>query len=290
MPTPIERILKPQLRDIGGFQVKRLLPGFPNKMVGPFIFLDHMGPVSFGVGQGIDVRPHPHIGLATVTYLFDGAILHRDSLGSVQPIQPGDVNWMTAGRGVVHSERTPPEDRVSRSSLHGIQTWVALPKAFEEIEPSFSHHPSATLPMITQPGVSMRLIAGSAFGARSPVPTFSETCYLAVHVGRESRFVLPPEHEERAIYVVEGAVSSDGQAIPLHHLAVLAAGESVEVRGVSESKLLVLGGARMDGDRHAWWNFVSSSKQRIERAKQDWRDGRFAMVPGESDWIPLPER
>ena len=290
MTATIAFILKPRAKDLGGFEVRRLLPGFPTKMVGPFIFFDHMGPADFAPGAGIDVRPHPHIGLATVTYLFEGALVHRDSLGSVQRITAGDVNWMTAGLGIVHSERTAPEDRAITKRIHGIQTWVALPKTHERTEPSFSHHPYSTLPTITLPGIKMTLIAGRAFAAHAPTPTFSDMFYIAAEMEPGSSFELPPEHEERAIYVVQGEVSVDGGLVPPMHLAVTKAGASIEIRAVARATVMLLGGARLDGDRIIWWNFVASSKELIEDAKVRWKEQRFAPVPGENDFIPLPDR
>src|SRR5262252_5065834 len=223
-------LLKPHTRDIGGLEVRRVLPGFPHRTVGPFIFLDHMGPVAFAAGSGIDVRPHPHIGLATVTYLFEGEIVHRDSLGCVQTIAPGDVNWMTAGRGIVHSERTSPELRRSGPRMHGIQTWVALPRSDELAEPAFHHHPRDTLPSVTGAGVELRVIAGTAFGERSPVRVFSPTLYVAAEMDAGSAFELPPEHEQRGVYAVEGELSVAGRGVPPQHLAVLEDRQSVEVR------------------------------------------------------------
>jgi len=290
MTAPIEHLLRSHPRDIGGFAVRRVLPSVPKQMVGPFIFFDHMGPARLAPGGGLDVRPHPHIGLATVTYLFDGEILHRDSLGKVQPIRPGDVNWMTAGRGIVHSERTPPELRATGSGVHGIQTWVALPRDSEEVEPSFFHHPVATLPVIELPGVTVRVIAGHAFGARSPVAVFSETLYAAAELAPDATLALPPEHEERGVYVVEGSATIGETRVDPGQLAILAAGAEAEVRAQSSTVLMLLGGAKMDGPRFIWWNFVSSSKERMERAKADWREDRFAPVPGETERIPLPER
>jgi len=236
------------------------------------------------------VRPHPHIGLATVTYLFDGEILHRDSLGSVQPIRPGDVNWMTAGRGIAHSERTPPELRRTGSGVHGIQTWVALPLASEEAEPSFFHHPEATLPVVELPGASVRVIAGRAFGARSPVAVFTDTLYAAAELEPGASLMIAPEHAERGVYVVEGNVTIGDDGVEAGELAVLEEGVEVEVRAPFSATLMLLGGAKMDGPRFIWWNFVSSSKERIERAKADWRDERFGPVPGETERIPLPDR
>jgi hypothetical protein len=290
MSSAVQHLLRSQPRDIGGFAVRRVLPSVPKQMVGPFIFFDHMGPARLPPGEGLDVRPHPHIGLATVTYLFEGEILHRDSLGSVQPIRPGDVNWMTAGRGIAHSERTPPELRAAGASVHGIQTWVALPRAAEEAAPSFSHHPKATLPVLEPPGALVRVIAGRAFGARSPVEVFTDTLYAAAELEPGARLALPPEHEERGVYVVEGNATIGETAVEAGQLAVLGEGVEVEVRAPFSATLMLLGGARMDGPRFIWWNFVSSSKARIERAKDDWREDRFGQVPGETERIPLPER
>jgi hypothetical protein len=290
MNAPIQHLLRSHPRDIGGFAVRRVLPAVPKQMVGPFIFFDHMGPARLGPGEGLDVRPHPHIGLATVTYLFEGEILHRDSLGSVQPIRPGDVNWMTAGRGIVHSERTPPELRAAGPGVHGIQTWVALPRESEEAAPSFSHHPRATLPVVELPGATVRVIAGRAFGVRSPVAVFTETLYAAAELDPGASVALAPEHEERGVYVVEGDVTIGDAAVGTGELAVLAAGDEVEVRAPFSARLMLLGGAKMDGPRFIWWNFVASSKERIERAKADWRGDRFGRVPGETERIPLPDR
>jgi hypothetical protein len=286
----IELVIPQRRRDLGGFEVGRVLPFAKRRMVGPFIFFDHMGPARLAPGEGLDVRPHPHIGLATVTYLFAGEILHRDSLGSVQPIRPGDVNWMTAGRGIAHSERTPPELRAAGPGVHGIQTWVALPRAAEEVAPSFSHHPRASLPVVESPGATVRVIAGRAFGVRSPVGVFSDTLYAAAELEPGASLAVPPEHEERGVYVVEGAVAIGETAVEAGQLAVLAEGVGIEVRAPFSATLMLLGGAKMDGPRFIWWNFVSSSKERIERAKDDWRADRFGQVPGETERIPLPER
>jgi len=289
MPATIATLLTPHLRDLGDLKVRRVLPAFPTKMVGPFIFFDHFGPVSFAPGRGIDVRPHPHIGLATVTYLFDGAMTHRDSIGSVQRIEPGDVNWMTAGKGIAHSERTPPEERSRGHSAHGIQTWVALPKAHEHDEPTFSHHPNATLPEIDLAGVRMRLIAGTAFGRRAPVPTFSPTFYVAVELDAGASFDLPPEHEERGVYVIDGDIRVAGGAVAPTQMAVLEPWTTVQIDAVSPARILLLGGAKMDGDRFIWWNFVASSKELIRAASQRWREQGFPPIPGETEFIPLPE-
>jgi redox-sensitive bicupin YhaK (pirin superfamily) len=253
------------------------------------VFFDHFGPARFAAGQGMDVRPHPHIGLATVTYLFDGAVEHRDNLGSVQTIRAGDVNWMTAGRGIAHSERTPARERAAGHSMHGIQTWVALPRAAEETAPSFHHHPAQTLPQIERDGVRLRLIAGNAYGERSPVVTFSQMFYLAAEFSPGSAIVLPSEHIERAVYATDAALTIGGIDVAPGRLAVLPPGENVEIRANAPTRAVMLGGAPLDGERHLWWNFVSSSRERIERAKAEWKSGTFAPIPGETEFIPLPD-
>jgi len=272
-----------------GKDVRRLLPAFPMKMIGPFIFFDHFGPVRFEPGRGADVRPHPHIGLATVTYLFDGAMTHRDSLGSVQRIEPGDINWMTAGSGIVHSERTPAEERARGHVVHGIQTWVALPKAHEQDAPTFTHHPAATLPEIEFPGVMMHLLAGTAFGGRAPALTYSPMFYIAARMDASSGFDLPPEHEERALYVVEGEVRVADTPVPPLQMAVLEPWTAVHIEAASPGRILLLGGSKMDGDRLIWWNFVASSKELIEAASQRWREQAYPPVPDETEFIPLPD-
>jgi redox-sensitive bicupin YhaK (pirin superfamily) len=282
-------LIEPRIHDLGGFNVSRVLPHRLARHVGPFVFFDHIGPAQFAAGQGIDVRPHPHIGLATVTYLFDGAIEHRDNLGSVQTIRPGDVNWMTAGRGIAHSERTPAVERAAGQAMHGIQTWVALPQYAEEIAPSFHHHPARDLPQINSAGVRLRLIAGEAFGKRSPVVTFSEMFYLAAELSPGSAIVLPPEHVERAVYAADAPLRVGGVEVAAGRLAVLPAGEHVEIRAIAATRAILLGGAPLDGERHLWWNFVSSSRERIERAKAEWKSGQFAQIPGETEFIPLPD-
>ncbi len=258
-------------------------------MVGPFIFFDHLGPVRFPAGQGVDVRPHPHIGLATVTYLFEGEILHRDSLGYVQPIRPGDVNWMTAGRGIVHSERTGPETRALGHALHALQLWIALPTAHEENEPCFHHHPGASLPEVAVAGGRIRVIAGDFGGVRAPVLTFSPMFYIDATLEPGARFDLPTGLGERALYVVEGGAAVAGTDLPPGEMAILAEGADATVTARMPTRLVALGGHALDGPRHIWWNFVSSSKERIEQAKADWKAGRFARVPGENEFIPLPE-
>ena len=274
-------------KDLGGFAVARLLPQLRQRAVGSFIFLDHMGPARFAPGAGIDVRPHPHIGLATVTFLFEGALLHRDSLGSVQEIRPGDVNWMTAGRGIVHSERTPIALRDSGSPLHGLQAWVALPREHEETAPDFTHYPAAQMPRIQRAGVELQLIAGEAFGERSPVRTLSDLHYLAGTLAPDGRLDLPASRQQRAVHVVDGEIEIGNTAAPGGTLVVLDEAP-VTLRGRQHARIAVLGGEPLDGPRHLWWNFVSSRAERIEQAKADWREGRFAAVPGESEWIPLP--
>lgn len=281
------QLLQGSSKDLGGFSVARLLPQLRQRAVGSFIFLDHMGPARFAPGAGIDVRPHPHIGLATVTFLFEGALLHRDSLGSVQEIRPGDVNWMTAGRGIVHSERTPPALRETGSPLLGLQAWVALPREHEEAAPDFAHYPAAQMPRIERAGVELQLIAGEAFGERSPVRTLSDLHYLAGSIGADGRLELPASRQQRAVYVVDGEIGIGDAIAPGGTLAVLDEGTTI-LRGRQDARIAILGGAPLDGDRHLWWNFVSSRAERIEQAKADWREGRFAAVPGERESIPLP--
>lgn len=286
----IETVIVPRTRDLGGFEVRRALPSMRRRMVGPFVFFDQMGPATFRAGQGLDVRPHPHIGLATVTYLFEGEILHRDSLGTVQAIRPGAVNWMTAGRGIVHSERTPPGARAGGGSLFGIQLWVALPRAHEEAAPEFVHTPAAEIPVLEGDGVRLRVVAGTLLGARSPVRVFSQTLYADAILEPGARLEVPAEEEERAAYVAEGAVEERGATFGAGRLLVLRRERQVVLRAASRARVLVLGGEPMDGPRHVWWNFVSSSRERIEEAAADWAAGRFGAVPGETESIPLPER
>jgi redox-sensitive bicupin YhaK (pirin superfamily) len=287
----IEALVVPKVRDLGdGFRVRRALPDIERRAVGPFVFFDQMGPVTLAPGQALDVRPHPHIGLATVTYLFEGEILHRDSLGTVQPIRPGDVNWMTAGRGIVHSERTPPELRGKASQLSGIQAWVALPRAEEETDPAFAHHPVAELPLIERDGLRARVIAGEFLGKRSPVQTSLELLYTDVSLEDGAMLEAPPDYAEQAAYVVEGAVEAGTRTIMTGQLAVFRKGEPIVLKGASKARLLLFGGEPLDAPRTVWWNFVSSRKERIEHAKADWKAGRFAPVPDETEFIPLPER
>jgi len=290
--NPVERVIEPRPRDLGDFAVRRVLPAAELQTVGPFIFFDHMGPAEFGPGQGVNVRPHPHIGLATVTYLFEGAFMHRDSLGSAQLIRPGDVNWMVAGRGIVHSERTPPEvrDATGRTRAHGIQTWVALPRAEEEREPSFAHHGAASLPRIERPGVILTVIAGTAYGRSAPVEVFSPTLYVDAQLADGAHLDVPDEHEQRACYVAQGRIEINGEAYDEGQFVVLAAGAGpVPMQALQPSRVMLAGGAPLDGPRHIYWNFVSSSLERIATAKRDWRERRFEPVPGDDERIPLPD-
>jgi len=282
-------LVRPHLRDLGGLVVRRLLPSHPIRAVGPFVFFDHFGPVAFQPGQGIDVRPHPHIGLATVTYLFDGALMHRDSLGTVQRIEPGDVNWMTAGRGIVHSERSDVRERAAGATVHGLQTWVALPHADEETAPGFAHVEGARLPRFARDGARGVVVAGRAFGLAAPVPTFSDTLYVALELAAGAAFEVPAEHAERAVYAIDGDVAVDDEPVPGFHLALLPAGRTAVVRARTAARAMLVGGAALDGERVIWWNFVSSSRDRIEAAKAQWREQRFGHVPGETEFIPLPD-
>ncbi len=288
--VPLPQLIETRTRDLGGFEVRRLLPMATRQSVGPFVFFDHMGPARFVPGTGIDVRPHPHIGLATLTYLFEGEILHRDSLGYIQPIRPGDVNWMTAGRGIVHSERTGPELRASGSALHGLQLWIALPKADEETDPAFFHHPGATVPIVRHGEATVRVIVGSAGGATSPVKTFSPMFYFDAQLPAGSTFELAPDYPERAVYVVQGELSLCGMSLTEGQMLVLPEGSPVAIKASGDARFVMLGGAPLDGPRFIWWNLVSSSRERIEQAKRDWAEDRFAKVPGETEFIPLPEK
>lgn len=288
--SSIAALLRPHLRELGdGFTVRRVLPGHPHRSVGPFVFFDHMGPVALPPGAGMDVRPHPHIGLATVTWLFEGSIVHRDSLGFVQPIAPGDVNWMTAGRGIVHSERSPAADRMAGPRLHGLQTWVALPLDDEEADPGFAHVPAAALPQLRPEGARITIVAGSWLGQSSPTPTRSPTLYVSVELEAGAQLAVPDEHEERAVYPVDASVDVNGVEVAAAHMAVLAQGARAVIIARQRTRLMLVGGKPL-GSRHIWWNFVSSSRERIERAKDDWRAQRFAQVPGETERIPLPDK
>ena len=283
-------LIEGRLHDLGdGFTVRRMLPSLQARHVGPFVFFDHLGPVAFAAGNGMDVRPHPHIGLATVTWLFDGMIRHRDSLGSVADIRSGEVNWMTAGRGIVHSERTPPDQRRDGQKLHGVQIWVALPQVDEEVAPEFHHHERVALPKIVQPGVDAVLIVGDAYGEHSPVKVFAPMFLLEVQLAAGAELALPQEHVERGIHVVEGEVSWGDLEVGANQRAVQAGPSAPPLRARVASRLMLFGGAPLDGERHLWWNFVSSTRERIEQAKADWQAQRFGKVPGdEIEFIPLP--
>ena len=285
--APILHIIEPDIKDLGGFSVRRALPSNAQNMVGPFIFFDHFGPAEFPPGEGIQVRPHPHIGLSTVTYLFEGEVVHRDSLGYVQPIQARAVNLMTAGRGIVHSERAGDDlDRVSR--LHGIQSWMALPLEQEECDPDFTHYPASDLPEFERDGVAIRVNMGEVYGFASPVTGHAPTLYLEVRMPSGSSLSLPADCDEIALYVVSGELRIGDRLVGATRMAVLAPGRPLQLQASADCHLMVVGGASL-GERHIWWNLVSSSRQRIEQAKQDWRDNRFARVPGETEFIPLPD-
>lgn len=292
MNQSLHQAIKPQLHDLGdGFVVRRMLPSMQVRTVGPFVFFDHIGPVQLEPGRGVDVRPHPHIGLSTMTYLFEGVFTHRDSTGITQDIRPGAVNWMTAGRGVAHSERTPAPERARGHRMHGVQFWVGLPQADAEVAPSFTHVAADGLPAWSEQDghVRLRLVAGDALGRRSPVPVHSRLFCLDIELDAGARFTLSAEHAERAIQVVAGAVEVDGQPLPVHGMLVLGGGD-VLVRAIEPSRLVVFGGDALDGARLVWWNFVAATRERIEQARLDWKEGRFAQVPGETEFIPLPER
>jgi hypothetical protein len=288
--SALERLVLPPTRDLGdGFLVRRALPTAECRMVGPFVFFDQFGPTSFSAGAGLDVRPHPHIGLATVTYLFEGEIVHRDSLGSAQVIRPGEVNWMIAGAGIVHSERTAAATRREASLLSGIQTWVALPQDQEQRPASFAHHGAHELPLIEGAGRRIRVIVGSLFGERAPVATLSAMGYADALLEAGAQLDFAAEYEQRAIYVVDGAIESGGQPFTAAQLVVLRTHEPMRLKARLRTRLILFGGTPLDGARHVWWNFVSSSRERIEEAKAAWREGRFAAVPGdEHEFIPLP--
>lgn len=287
--SPIETVIVPSRRDVGGFDVMRALPSAERRAVGPFVFFDQFGPLQLINGRSLEVRPHPHIGLATVTYLFAGKIMHRDSLGTVQSIQPGEVNWMTAGRGIVHSERTSQADNPPGAELFGLQTWVALPKAHEEIEPGFAHHAHAQLPEIAGEGIWSRVILGSCFGRSSPVVTYGDPVYVDCRLDAGARFSLPLEIEERGISVISGELRTDKQRFAPGTLVVFTPKAQVALTADTASRFVLIGGPKLDGPRIVWWNFVASSRERIEAAKADWRAGRFAPVPGDTEFIPLPE-
>ena len=281
----VELVVIPRLADLGSFHVRRVLPSKDRQMVGPFVFLDSFGPAAFRIGEGLDVRPHPHIGLATVTYLFDGEIMHRDSLGSSCAIRPGDLNWMNAGKGIVHSERTPAQARRKGARINGLQAWVALPKHLEEGEASFVHHGAADQPVIAGEGKSVRLIAGGLYGAKAPVKTASELFYADVTLDAGQKLPLDADHEERSLYLLKGRITLGEQAYEPERLLIFAPGERATIAAESDARFLLMGGAPLEGPRHVWWNFVSSSRERIEQAREDWAQGRFDTVPGDAEIV-----
>jgi redox-sensitive bicupin YhaK (pirin superfamily) len=282
--------LTPHTKDLGGgFTVRRVLPSVQRQAVGPFLFFDHFGPITAQPSDNHDVRPHPHIGLATVTYLFEGAMMHRDSTGVVQRIEPGAINWMTAGRGIVHSERTPDDLRAVPRRSHGLQLWAALPAEHEEDAPSFSHTPASAIPSAERPGVSLRVLIGEAFGLRSPVPTLSPTLYVDLQLQPGASVPLPDAAQERALYAVDQGVTLDGEPVPAATLVVLEPGTQPLLAAPGGARVVMVGGAPL-GHRFMWWNFISSRKERIAQAADDWAAQRFAPVPGETEFIPLPEK
>jgi redox-sensitive bicupin YhaK (pirin superfamily) len=287
----IAHVIVPRSVDLGDFIVRRALPSHQARMVGPFVFFDHMGPAVFRAGAGVDVRPHPHIGLATLTYLFDGEIMHRDSLGTTIAIRPGEVNLMTAGRGIVHSERTAPARKASGGSLHGLQCWLGLPAAQEETDPAFVHHGVDEFPVVRDGDKTVRIVAGSLYGERSPVVTASETAFADAMLGAGAVLPVDVYYEERAVYVVDGEIEIGGDRFGPGQLLVFRPGDPATVKAATDAHVMIVGGAAMDGPRHLWWNFVSSRKERIEEAKAEWAAGHFAKVPGdEIEFIPLPEK
>lgn len=286
----LAHIIDGKAKDLGDFQVRRVLPYAKKRMVGPFVFFDHMGPVDLKVGNGMDVRPHPHIGLSTLTYLFEGEILHKDTLGVEQVISPGAVNWMTAGKGVAHSERSPQESRAQAQRLHGLQIWIALPKIHEEVDPAFHHHSAKSIPEISYNDSELRLVAGQFGTQKSPVETFSELLYLDIKTPKGKTFEMMPVGLELAVYVVSGAIEAGGTILKPGQMGVFPELKvTVSYRALENSQVMLLGGRPLREERHIWWNFVSSSKERIEQAKQDWREGKFGKIQGETEYIPLPE-
>ncbi len=289
LPQCISQVIEPVTKDLGEFTVRRTLPDKSRQRVGPFIFFDHMGPAAFPPGSGVSVRPHPHIGIATITYLFDGIIVHKDSLGYDQPITRGAVNWMTAGRGVVHSERSPADLMANGSHLHGIQAWVALPIELEETDARFEHYPESEIPTVELPGVNLTIIAGEAYGACSPVKTSSETIYVEADLEQGATLETPGEFDELAVYCVTGGVTVDGYELQPGQMAVFEPHTSATIAAIVASKIMLPGGATLEGERILWWNFVSSSRERINQAKKDWLEKKFDEVPGETEFIPLPK-
>jgi redox-sensitive bicupin YhaK (pirin superfamily) len=283
------RIVTPKTHDVGGLMVGRVLPQIAQRSVGPFVFLDHMGPAEMKAGQALDVRPHPHIGLSTLTYLFEGGIFHRDTLGSAVEILPGEVNWMTAGRGIAHSERTSPAARLGPHRLHGLQFWVALPKADEETAPSFEHYDAPSIPHLSDRGVDMRVAAGRAYGAQSPVKTYSPLFFVDMRLEAGAKLALPNDYTDRAAYLIEGTIDAGGPIEP-RNMILFEKGADAVIEARTSAHIVLLGGEPFPEPRHIWWNFVSSSQERMEQAKKDWKDGRFGLIPGDDkEFIPLPE-
>ncbi len=285
----IKTIIRPKAKDIGGFEVRRALPSTEARTVGPFIFFDQMGPATFGPGEGIDVRPHPHIGLSTLTWLVEGEIMHRDSLGYAQPIRPDEVNWMTAGHGIVHSERTPGDVRARGHSLLGLQVWMALPEDKQEIDPSFQHYSGGSLPVISEDGCKITIVAGDAWGAQSPVAVYSRTLYADIQMQAGASLVVPDQHEERALYVIKGSITLGDEHIGAATMVVLSEGEEVPVASSGGAHLALIGGDKLQTPRRLWWNFAHTDTAKIEDAKQRWKNREFADVLGDDEFIPLPE-
>lgn len=286
--TVVDLVVGPRFRSLEGLTVNRVWPTPRRRLIGPFIFLDHMQPVSLPAGQGLDVPPHPHIGIATVTYLFEGELMHADSLGVRQRIRPGELNWMTAGRGITHAERTPDAERAVASWLHGTQAWVALPRMAESGDPSFEHVGADDLPLIETDGARLRLIAGQAFGAAAPVATASKLFYVDARLNAGATITLAPELGERGIYIVDGAIEIDGRVFEAGRMLALANARDCEIRATTEARLMLLGGESLDGDREIWWNFVASDRAVIDKARSDWAEQKFPKVPGDDDFMPLP--
>jgi redox-sensitive bicupin YhaK (pirin superfamily) len=285
----VDIVIEARKREVAGFTVRRSLPTIHRRSVGPFVFIDHFGPIAFPPGRSMDVLPHPHIGLSTVTYLFEGEIIHRDSIGSLQPIRPGDLNWMTAGRGIAHSERGTEDQHAHGGRSHGLQLWVGLPSEAEELAPTFAHHPKSTLPTLDQEDASLTVIAGEAYGLRSPALVSSPLFYVEARLGK-GQLELPSDHDERAAYVVDGSVVVDGRTFTPGNLIVFRSGKQGILSCEGNAHVMLLGGARLDGPRYMWWNFVSSRKERIEQAKREWKEGLFSKVVGdETELVPLPE-
>lgn len=287
--SPVELIVGPRYRDLVGFKINRVWPTPKRRLIGPFIFLDHLMPAILEPGQGLDVPPHPHIGLATVTYLFDGELVHRDSLGIEQVIRPRDLNWMQAGRGIVHSERSSRAARAGLSRLHGLQAWVALPRAAESLEPSFAHYPQSDIPTVRQDGADFAVVAGTAFGATSPVATSSELFFVDAKMRPGAQLAIDERLGERAAYVASGRIALDSTSYSSGRLLVFESGAAVTITAMTQARLLLFGGAPLGEDRYVWWNFVASTPEAIESAKSDWRAQKFPAVPGDREFMPMPD-